>query len=288
MSTQNKSKRFQRPVIALSLTLALILLAGCNLPTGPTAASTPSSTPLSLPPMDTPTPITPTSTFTSTLAATPSISPTPSPTLTQTLTPSPEAIVFSLGTTADVVQGTLQANEVKVYTLNAQKQQPMILMLSSQSGGAYLAVSDPDGDSLLDPSKKWTDWQWLLPKTGTYSIYVYAGPTAGTYTLTAKVAAIVTFSQGAISKTLTGTTPNGYVLSYSLACRGGQTMTVSLNLPASSAYLDVFGLGTGTLLSPSSHATSWTGTLPATQDYIVEIIPANGQVVNYTLTVTVQ
>jgi hypothetical protein len=63
-------------------------------------------------------------------------------------------------------------------------------------------------------------------------------------------------------------------------------MTVSLNVPATTAYLDVFGLATGTLLSASAKATSWTGTLPSTQDYIIEVIPVGGEV-NYSLKVTV-
>ena len=75
-------------------------------------------------------------------------------------------------------------------------------------------------------------------------------------------------------------------MSYALACQANQTMTVSLNVPATTAYLDVFGLANTLLLSPSSKATSWTGTLPSTQDYIVEVIPVGGQV-NYSLTVTV-
>ena len=64
-------------------------------------------------------------------------------------------------------------------------------------------------------------------------------------------------------------------------------MTVSLNVPASKAYLDVFGLATGLLLNPSAKATSWTGVLPQYQDYVIEVIPRNGQLTSYTLTISV-
>jgi hypothetical protein len=162
----------------------------------------------------------------------------------------------------------------------------MILILSSPNNDVYLGVTEPDGNKLLDPAKKWTSWQWLLPKTEVYTIRVYGGATTENYTLTTKVAKRITFAAGASSVTLAGSTPKGYVFSYALACQANQVMTVSINVPASSAYLDVFGLATGTLLSPSGKATTWTGTLPATQDYIIEVIP-NGQVVNYSLTVSV-
>jgi hypothetical protein len=77
------------------------------------------------------------------------------------------------------------------------------------------------------------------------------------------------------------------VFTYAIACKASQVMSVSLNVPASQASLDIFGLATGSLLSSGSKVNTWTGTLPSTQDYIIEVIPGGGQVVNYSLTVTV-
>ncbi|MFH1523891.1 MAG: hypothetical protein ABIF04_02910 [Chloroflexota bacterium] len=272
MITRHQYTPFRKPAIAMSLTIVLALLAGCNLPI---MQATPSPTAISLPPLNTDTPIPPTPTLT--LTSTP----------TTTATPSATDIVFFTGTTAGVVQGTIQPNQVLTYTLSAGQYQPMILILNSSNNGAYLAVSEPDGNALLDPAKKWTNWQWLLPKTEVYTIQVIGGTTAENFTLTAKVAKRVTFPAGGSSITLDGTTPKGYVFSYAISCKANQTMTISLNVPATSAYLDIFGLATGTLLSSSTKATTWTGTLPATEDYIIEVIPNNGQVVNYSLTVTV-
>jgi len=64
-------------------------------------------------------------------------------------------------------------------------------------------------------------------------------------------------------------------------------MTVSLNVPATTDYLDVFGLASGPLLSATSKATSWIGTLPTNQDYIIEVIPV-GEEISYSLTVSVK
>jgi hypothetical protein len=150
-----------------------------------------------------------------------------------------------------------------------------------------MGVSEPNGNLLLDPAKKWTDFQWLLPKTELYTITVYAGKTAQDYTLTTKVAKLVSFPAGSSTLTLSGSTPNGYVFSYALACQKNQVMTVTLTTSTGKAWLDVFGLATGTLLGSSSQSVTWTGTLPATQDYIIEIIP-NGKVVDFMLKVTVK
>jgi hypothetical protein len=267
---------FKKPTVIASLIMLLILLMGCNLPSRAAVASpTPQISPTPLPPVNTSIP--PTATLQ------PSASPTPA----ATATPTPVNIVFATGTTAAVVEGSLQANQVQSYTLSAGQYQPMILSLTSQFNDAYLGVFEPDGNALLDPTVKWTNWQWLLPKTEVYTIRVYGGPKAETFTLTTKVAQRITFASGASSATLDGSTLKGYVVSYAITCNADQVMNVSLNVPASQAYLDVFGLATGELLSPSDKVNAWTGTLPSTEDYIIEVIPAGGLVVNYAMTVSV-
>ncbi|HEX7621231.1 MAG TPA: hypothetical protein VF359_08540, partial [Anaerolineales bacterium] len=97
----------------------------------------------------------------------------------------------------------------------------------------------------------------------------------------------VHFASGATSITLSGKTINGYVFSYAVNAMINQTMTVSLNVPSTTATLDVFGIATGTLLNPAAKANTWTGVLPQTQDYVIEVIPNNGQVVNYSITISI-
>jgi hypothetical protein len=265
-----------------NLCLAILLgtLIGCSLPGRLAATPTPLPTSTSMPPapLDTPTPLPPTPAPTDTLPPTP----------TATATPSTTEIAFAAGTTAAVLQGSLQPNQVKTYTLVAEQYQPMILILKSNSPDNYLGVKSPDGSTLLDPANKWTSWQWLLPKSGQYTIQITSGAAVSEYTLTAKVAKRVSFEAGKSSIALSGRTEKGYVFTYALRCQTGQTMTVNLNVPTSTAYLDIFGLATGGLVNPNAKVNAWTGQLPSTQDYIVEVIPANGQVVDYGLSVTVK
>ena len=269
-------RSFRKPLMLMSLTILAFLLASCNMPMQPAATATPLSSPTPAVPLDTATPLPPT--LTPTVAATATASPT--------ATLSAVNIVFASGTTAAVEQGSIQPNQVRTFTLSAGQYQPMMLLVRSPNNDVYLGVTEPDGSKLLDPAKKYTNWQWLLPKTELYTIQLYGGATSEDFNLTAKVAQIVTFPSGASTVTLNGTTPKGYIISYALACQANQVMTVSLNVTATTAYLDVFGLATGTLLSPSAKATSWTGTLPATQDYVIEVIPVGGEV-TYSLKVTV-
>jgi hypothetical protein len=256
--------------ILLSILLSTALLAGCNLPGNIPATATGQPSPTLQPPQETPTLAPPTPTF--------------EPTLTST--PPATGIVFSTGATAGVVTGTLQAGQSQSYTLAASQNQPMILLLDSTYGDYYMGVTGPDGSQLLDPANRWNEWQWLLPKTGTYTIRVFASSRGENFTLTAKIAQVVNFGSGSNTITLPGSTVNGYVVSYSFYCTSGQTMSTSLNVPATTAYLDVFGIAAGPLLSSSTRAATWSGALPSSQDYIVEVIPNNGQVVSYSLTVS--
>ncbi len=276
MRTNLPTSLFRKPIMQMSLGILLLMLIGCNLPSRVAATPTLPPTYTTPVPQDTPTPMQPTQ------APTPTVTPTASP----TATPQAVNIVFAANTTAAEETGAIQPNQVQTYTLGASQNQPMILIVNSPNNDVHLGVAEPDGTVLLDPARKYTNWQWLLPKTELYTIQLYSGATSENYTLTAKVAQIVTFSPGSSSITLSGTTPKGYVVSYAISCKANQLMTVSLNVPATTAYLDVFGLATGPLLSSSARATSWSGTLPSSQVYIIEVIPVGGEI-NYSLTVSV-
>jgi hypothetical protein len=185
-----------------------------------------------------------------------------------------------------VLQGTLQPGQVATYTLSAGQAQPLTLIMNSPNNDVTMGVFEPNGNVLLDPAAKYTRWQMALPATELYTIQVIGGATTESFTLTIKLPLVVSFGSGTNSSTLNGTTVNGYLFSYSFNCAIGQTMSASLNVPSSTAYIDIYGLSSGTLLSASEQVNNWTGVLPQTQDYIVEVVPVNNLVVNYSLTVS--
>jgi hypothetical protein len=259
-------------MIALMM-IAFVFLAGCNLPSStPTAlASTPTVPASSTSPL-------PLSTATS---AVPSATPVPS----LTTTPVPDKLVFAAGATAGVATGTLQPGQTKSFTVSASQGQPLILILNSKNNDLYLGVLNPDASTLLDPAKKWNRLQWILPKSGVYTIQVIGGANTEDYILTVKIAAAINFASGSDTANLTGKTVNGLVISYYAYCTSGQTMTTNLNVPSTTAYLDVFGIAYGPLLSSSSKASTWSGVLPDSEAYIIEVIPTNGVEVSYQLSV---
>jgi hypothetical protein len=207
----------------------------------------------------------------------------PAPTLAPSSTGN---FALTTGTTAGVLQGTVNAGQVLAYTVNAAQAQPMTLIMTSPNNDISLGVIDPNGNVLLGTSNRQRSWQMVLPTSGQYTIQVMGGASSETFDLTIKLPVVVSFASGTSSSTLTGTTINGYLFSYALNCAAGQTLTATLAQPASTATIDIYGILSGTLVDASAGFNSWSGILPETEDYVVEVVPANNQVINYSLVVS--
>ncbi len=264
----HSSPRSKPGSVLISLIILSILLASCALPApaalpttgplGPTALQpltfTPTSTslvPASLA-SETPVPASETPVIANQPAATDTLTFTPTVQPVAAIPASTGSIAFAPGTTAGVVQGTVLAGQVLTYTLSAAQGQTMVLILTSPNSDVTLGVFAPNGSMLLNPANKFTRWQILLPSTGLYTIQVIGGGATETFNLTAKVAQVVNFAAGTSSITLNGATVNGFLQSYSFSAQAGQTMTASLNVPSTTAYIDIYGIATGTLLSAAT------------------------------------
>jgi hypothetical protein len=198
-------------------------------------------------------------------------------------------IAFALGTTSGSVGGTLASQTVQSYVLTAMWNQVMMVTASSSSSAVYLQIYGAyDGRYLAVFSSALASWQGRLPRTQDYVIQVYnAGSAATSYTLAVVIPARIQFARGAYSATIYGAGYAAQVISYVLWARGGQTMTVSLSSSTNSVVMAIHGFGTNQyLVNSSAGDTTWTGTLPDTQDYILEAVQS-GAWVGYTLTVTI-
>lgn len=217
----------------------------------------------------------------------------PPPTTAPTPPPAGQPIQFAPGATEAEAQGQLPANGIATYTLTAEQGQNMALSLSSNSSSARIAVLSPTGVPLppVRGNPEGTYWQGNLPMSGTYVLQVLAGNAAPTanYSLNVTIPVRITFAPGAVSTQVQGTTSQGRIVTYLLRAQGGQTMTVNLLAPPSSAGITIYGLEDGQpLIRSQTGATSFNGTLPATQDYVIQVVPFGNATVNYTLDITVR
>ncbi len=98
----------------------------------------------------------------------------------------------------------------------------------------------------------------------------------------------VQFAPGTSSQILNGTSNAGETVRYVASARGGQVMTLNfMGVAPTPAVLAVSGAN-GELLLPSIYGkTSFTSTLPSTQDYFIDVTPNKGML-NFALQITIR
>jgi hypothetical protein len=198
-------------------------------------------------------------------------------------------IAFATGTTSAVVNGSLSSSAVQSYILDAAWNQVMMVTVDSPGDNVYLEIyGQQDGTYLAYFSSNLTSWKGWLPRTESYIVRVFnSGGSATNYSLSVEIPARIQFARGAYSGSVYGRGSAAQIISYVLYARGGQTMTATLYSWTGSVYLSIQGFSGGqTLVSSSSGYTTWTGTLPQTQEYIVKAVQG-GSWVDFTLTVTI-
>jgi hypothetical protein len=198
-------------------------------------------------------------------------------------------IAFTQGTTSAAVSGTLASGASQSYVLWAGWNQVMIVQAGSADSKIYLEIQDRwSGNFLVKASSALTTWQGWLPRTGDYIVKVYnGGGSSENYSLMVEIPARIQFAQGAYSGSVWGRGSAAQTISYVLWARANQTMTATLTSSSGTVYLAIRGFSGGQSLVSSSEAkTTWTGTLPQSQEYIIDAVQG-GTWVDFTLTVKI-
>lgn len=223
----------------------------------------------------------------------PPTAPLPTLTLSPTLTSIPQGpivrIQFLAGATQTFVTGQIQPGQTIGYAVQAAENQPMIAMLSSTNQDATLSIRGANGTALLPQAAGLANWQGLVPSTQDYFIDIRGGSAAQTFTLNLTIVARVQFAVGETRTVLRGVTVGGYPVSYVVYARQGQKMDVLLNVPADTAALSIWGFDDGQPYARSqSETVDFSLNLPATQDYIIEVVPKAGAAVEYNMSVRIK
>jgi LysM repeat protein len=196
---------------------------------------------------------------------------------------------FLTGATTLDAAYPLPAGQTQSYVLGAAQGQLMRVDVTSDNGDVTFSLAAPGGAALVSASEKRSAWQGKLPATGDYALALYGGAAAQNVHLTLTIAARIQFARGADKITLFGKTVGGYAVTYAAWARQGQVLTVEVSGAGANAALTVRGFADGqTYLSDMMEQTSFSLTLPATQEYIIMVVPRAGAVINYTLTVKIK
>jgi hypothetical protein len=221
----------------------------------------------------------------------------PSPTPMPTNTPVPAVvaviaatrITFLDGATVGMVEAPIHAGQSQVYILKASKSQPMFVYAASLHNDVTVSIDTQDNLNILSAAAKQTSWQGSLPQTEDYYITVHGGASTENFSLAVTIPTRIIFPPGAVFASVTGTTVAGYGVSYTAFAGKGQTMSVDLENLSAKASISIYGFTDGQhYLRSEKGLTSYHFVLPATQDYIVVVMPAAGIEVSYTMTITIQ
>jgi len=209
-------------------------------------------------------------------------------------------LVFEPGTTTAAVRGVLQAQAAKEYLVRALAGQLVIVELASPTGGATFTIRGVDDGQVLegiDNATKW--WRGSVPATQDYLITVTA-PAVTPYELaiafdprqaptTAETAPVrLVFAAGSSTTTTTAHVAAPERQRYLVRGVAGQTLQIALTPTGGSAIFAVQGITDGKPLKRlESTATTWSSTLPVTQDYLITVTPT-GAAVAYTLALAVE
>ena len=215
------------------------------------------------------------------------VTPTPSPT-TPPPTLAPVRFNFAPNYTAGSVSGTLLPGQTQDILFGAGAGQLTFVTADSPAKSVTFSLSGANGQVLVSPDQKTAHWQGYLPATQDYIVHLYGGSVADSYEVTFVMPVRINFAKGATSGGAYTTLAPYQVQSYVLNAGGGVPFLV--NTGNANTTITLFGANDGVVLVPAWSNTKglpgWQGTLPSSQDYVVQAIaPASAQTINLVVSI---
>ncbi len=204
--------------------------------------------------------------------------------------PNATRINFLAGATSAVLTGPISAGQALNYVLQAAQGQPMLVNVDSLNHDVTLSIRTQGGTTMLNAASGQSGWQGSLPATEDYYLTLHGGASDENFTFTITIPSRIKFLPGDTQAKFNGKTVAGYNVTYVAFAIKGQKMQLDLNNLSGNAALTVYGFADGQpYLNANMHQqTSFGMTLPATQDYIIAVVPEAGSVVSYQLVVKIQ
>ncbi|MDJ1181925.1 serine/threonine-protein kinase [Roseofilum casamattae] len=259
----------------------------------------------------------------------PSVSPSPTPIPIPTPTPSPsptplqapqpptapavyrEALAVEAGTTT-ITEGSLQANEVQYYLINAEANDRFSLFITGD--GVLMTILTPEGEPIGDRATDISVWEGVFPTAGEYAIVVtpIRGLSETDYQLdiglervTASVpdlnpnptpapileptpeaivnTEIVQFAPGTTEQEINSRTDAGYIQRYALRVRQGQLMQAKViegNVTLNIRY------PSGDLIEEAYELVFWEGEAAEDGVYSIDVIATETASFSLNLSIT--
>jgi LysM repeat protein len=210
---------------------------------------------------------------------------TPTPTATPSTTPTPQRISFAPGTTSATVSGNLPADGDVHYVIRAEAGQLLEVNVTA-AHTVHLTIYGANGVVIFDQPDGIPFFRGTLPDTGDYQLVIEADTQATSYSMTVMIPQRISFAPGATSATEQGQLGARQQHAYILGAAAGQEMKVTVTASAGVVSLTIYGVDGTVLKNEMSEGTTFDGTLPITEDYIIAI-NAGDATASYTLVVEI-
>jgi hypothetical protein len=183
----------------------------------------------------------------------------------------PRRIVFGGGETSVRIADSLAAQATHHYVVQAAAGQLLDLDVSGPVGALRVTIYGVDGTVLMSGMGESYGFVGTLPITQDYVVSVSANADVPEYGLEVVIPERVSFASGATSGEYRGRIAREGVHHYILGASANQTMSVDVISPGGDVYPAIYGLD-GTVLKRASDGNpSWSGPLPSTQEYRIDV-----------------
>jgi hypothetical protein len=219
--------------------------------------------------------------------------------------PAAERITFPPGSSSAAGMVTLPESGVKQYVLLASGGQTLTVQLFVSSGQPGLAIWGADGTVLISDHAGATQWSGTLPTTQDYYIGINnqgSGPASFTIQVTisplnsptqpplpqppAPAAGRIFFAPGSTLTTVVGKVAVSATDHYVLNAQAGQSLTIVMSFVTGQAILIIWGADGTVLVSDQVGAVEWSGQLPSTQDYFIDVGNVSPDTARYMMKIT--
>jgi hypothetical protein len=207
-------------------------------------------------------------------------------------------IQFQPGATSTVVYGYLPYQNIDRYTFNAAAGQPATIAIGSPDRAVQLTLIDPDGFPMVRAQAGSTYWSGTLPTSGTYRVEAVDSNGASSYNMSLNIQPSynpptppipptpptpqvryqgpIQFQPGATSTVVRNYLPYQDIDRYTFNATGGQSANVSIYSPGRDVLLTIVDPNGNPIVRYQSGASYWSGILPASGNYTVDAVAAQG------------
>jgi len=197
----------------------------------------------------------------------------------------PQRIEFQPGATCADIERTIVSGRTDYYVLKAMYGQLLDASVYTAASDVRLVIYGADGTVLKSGMGGGPSYRGTLPRTQDYIMHVTSNMGTG-YRLNVTIPERISFASGATSATVQGSLAAYDTHHYVLQAMAGQELIVRVSATGDAVRLVIYGVDGTVLRSGMAAGMSFSGRLPTTQDYLINLT-TDFVVPNYTMTVTI-